>query len=329
VVVTDKRNADTPGRALLVCSDCMNIAFIVRGSLPAGVRGDLASLHESPLLESVQVVECEYAGHGMELARDAAATADCVVAVGGDGTLNEVVNGVLEFAAANPDSEPPAVGVLARGTANDFTKSLGVEGTIEELLALVAAGDTRTVDVGLLSFIDDSGAARRRYFINVADIGVGARVASIVNRRSRRFGAALTYLSSIVQGFLSYHKPLVEVVTVEGFAWRGRCLACVVGNGRAFGAGLYATPAARIDDGRFDCAVIGDVGLLEFFRYLPNLRHGETIRHDEVHYLETTGLQISSESGRCLIDADGESFVGSDVQVEIAAAALRLLAPPP
>lgn len=306
----------------------MNIAFILRGGLPAGVRSALAALRDDPLFQHVDIRESDHAEHAIDLARAAATTADCVVAVGGDGTLNEVVNGCLQSGAARPGLALPAVGVLAMGTANDFTRSLGVDGTLRELLALAAAGDTRTVDLGLLSFTDEGGAARQRYFINVADIGVGARVAGIVNRRRRAFGAALTYLSAIVQGFLSYRKPLVEVATAEGFAWRGRCLACVVGNGRAFGAGLYATPAARIDDGLFDCAIIGDVGLLEFFRYLPNLRRGETIRHEEVHYLQTSRLTIASEGGRCLIDADGESFVGSGVEVDIVPAALRLLAPP-
>lgn len=132
-----------------------------------------------------------------------------------------------------------------------------------------------------------------------------------------------------MQGFLSYRKPRLKVSTREGFNWEGRCLACVIGNGRAFGAGLYATPGARIDDGVFNCTVIGDVSLLDFLHYLPRLRHGEKIEHDALIYVETVGMTVSSASGRLQIDVDGEPLAGAEVTVEVLPAALRLLAPAP
>ncbi|MGB1140095.1 MAG: diacylglycerol/lipid kinase family protein, partial [Halioglobus sp.] len=302
----------------------MNIAFIIRGGLADSLEEIVQVASADPRLGSVDILECEYAGHGIELARAAASVADYVVAVGGDGTLNEVVNGCLQFAETSPGGRAPPVGIVAMGTANDFTRSAGIEGTLEEVCELAVAQTVRDIDVGRLSYLDSAGQQRHRYFVNVADIGVGARVARITNRRkrTRKLGATFTYVSAIVQGFLLYRKPLLTVSTREGFNWEGRCLACVIGNGRAFGAGLYATPGARIDDGVFNCTVIGDVGLLDFFHYLPSLRHGEKIDHDQLRYVETESISVSSVGGRCLIDVDGESLVGADVKAEMLPARL-------
>jgi YegS/Rv2252/BmrU family lipid kinase len=270
----------------------------------------------------VQVLESEHEGHAIVLSRDVAPHVDCIVAVGGDGTLNEVMNGCLQAGAP-----PPRIGVIARGTANDFTRSVHLRGTLEEVIELLRRGEERPADVGLLRWTDETGVERQRHFINEADIGFSAFVARLVNRRRRLPLPGLTYLLAILQGFLFYHKPTLRLATDEGFDWEGRSLACVIGNGRAFGSGLYATPGAHIDDGVFQCGIIGDVTLLDFVHYLPKLRRAQVINHPEVHYATATRVRVTTENA-IDIDVDGECLRGRDIRVSILPGAITLLAPP-
>lgn len=307
----------------------MKTVFIVKTppTGPFDFGRDLAALPGGDCFTEVSVEFTSYCGHAIDIARQHCRSADLVVAVGGDGTLNEVVNGCMLAVAEDSTIELPVFGIVASGTANDFIKSTSLRGTVEEVIALAARGSYRPVDVGRVDYSDREDHQASRYFINVADMGIGASVVRRVNASDRRFGATVAYLWSIITAFIDYRKPSIRVRSDAGLDWEGRALACIIGNGRCFGSGLYAVPDAVIDDGRLHSAIIGDVSLLDFVRKLPRLKWGRPIKHPEVIYHTCGSLTISTLDGPCAMDVDGEYLDCRDVSVSVVPAALLLLLP--
>lgn len=270
-----------------------------------------------------RIVESEYAGHAIELARAAATDADCVVAVGGDGTLNEVLNGCLQAASQDPQMTVPAIAVLACGTANDFIKSTPLTGRLEHLLALLAAGRYRTVDVGRVRYRDSQGASAERYFINEASIGIGAEVVSRVNRGRRRLGANLTFLRAIVLAFRRFRAITLRLRWDKAAPRNQALLALVAGNGRYFGSGLCIAPDAKLDDGRLSCTLVGDVGVRTFVSKLPQLKRGARIDHPRVLYREAHSIEVTG--GKAPVEADGEFLGYTPASIDILSAKVRLV----
>ena len=307
----------------------MKAVFIVK-TPTAGSFDFSRNLAATPGKDSFTEVSVEftrYSGHAIELARQHCASADLVVAVGGDGTLNEVVNGCMSAVVEDLTLKLPVFGIVASGTANDFIKSTPLRGTLEEVVALAASRSYRPVDVGRVDYRDRDGHEASRYFINVADMGIGASVARRVNASGRRFGANAAYLHAIIAAFIDYRKPSIRVRSDAGLDWQGRALACVIGNGRCFGSGLYAVPEAVIDDGCLHSAIIGDVSLLDFVRKLPLLKRCLPIRHPEVVYHCSRSVTIFASDGLCAMEVDGEYLDCGDVSVSVVPAALSLLLP--
>jgi YegS/Rv2252/BmrU family lipid kinase len=307
----------------------MKAVFVVK-TAPSGsfdIGRDLAVLPGGDSFTEVAVEFTRYSGHAIDIAREHCASADLVVAVGGDGTLNEVVNGCMAAMAEDATLKLPVFGIIASGTANDFIKSTSLRGSLEEVVALAASKSYRPVDLGRVDYRDLSGHEVCRYFINVADVGIGASVARRVNASGRRFGANAAYLLAIVMAFIDYRKPSVRVRSDAGLDWQGRVLACIIGNGRCFGSGLYAVPDAVIDDNRLHSAIIGDVSVLDFVRKLPRLKSGRPIKHPEVIYHSSRSVTISAQDGLCAMEVDGEYLDCRDVTVSVVPAALSLLLP--
>ncbi len=291
------------------------------------IREDLALLSAQSVFSDINIVVTEYAGHAVDVARESSPGSDLLVAVGGDGTLNEVLNGCM--AAVNDGASPgmPLLGFVAGGTANDFLRSTPSEGTLSELLKLAARRSTRSVDLGRVDYVTRQGEPRSRYFINVADLGIGASVARRVNTGGRRFGANIAYFRAILAAFLSFQKPFIRLRSDAGLQWEGRALACVIGNGRCFGSGLCAVPEAVIDDGSLDLAIIGDVSLVDFLRKLPRLKRGQPIHHPEVVYHRARNLVITASGQRSAMELDGEYLDCGDVTVSVVPGAVTLLMP--
>lgn len=307
----------------------MKIVFIAKGNSRKRklLERAVAQVRDSSVFDEVEVLTSAYPGHAIELARQQCGNTDYLVAAGGDGTLNEVVNGCRQ-AAMDMVVDTPPIGVLALGTANDFLKSTPIAGTAAELLECVRKGASRVIDLGLVSYTAVDGRHLQRYFINVADVGVGAAVVQAVNRAPGYFGPNLRYLQAILGGLLGFSKPWLNIEFARGLEWRGKAIAVIAGNGASFGSGLYAVPQARIDDGLLHVAVIGDVGIIDFIGKIACLKRGRPIDHPEVAYYAVSRLDIASPGTRCAIEADGEYLGLTPVRIEIVPAAVRMLIPP-
>jgi len=307
----------------------VKIVIIAKGNTHRRRELDLAvaRLRGAAFFDSVTILETAYRGHAIDLASRSSTTADVIISAGGDGTLNEIVNGCQQARQTEPAARLPAIGVLALGSANDFLKTARLQGTAEEVLALAQAGARRPIDIGRVHYSSVDGGRASRYFVNVADIGIGAAVVQELERSSRRLGANLSYLRAIYAAFLGYRKPLLSVESDEGLDWRGRSLAVIAGNGCCFGSGLFATPQADLRDGRLNITLIGDVSVIDFIRKLPALKRAEVIAHPEVSYHTARRAAISSKDIACAVEADGEYLGLTPANIEVVPAAMQFLLP--
>jgi len=254
-------------------------------------------------LGSVRFVSTLRKKHAIELAKQAAEDGcDYLVAVGGDGTLNEVVNGLLQ--AAIPPDTYPAIGLLPLGSANDFARTAGISNSIEALIHLIQFNTTQKIDLGKLVL---QQTQEIRYFINIAGIGLGAAVVRSLNRSSSVFGPGINYLKHIIKGFLSYDKKGIRCSS-NNWVWQGKLLQMAVANGRYFGNAICIAPDAELSDGQLQLAIFGDLSIWDYLRNFGNLKKGVKINLPQVSYHTIKEVSIES-TGSCGIEADGE-YVG-------------------
>jgi len=243
-----------------------------------------------------------------------------IVAVGGDGTLNEVANGFFEAGVA---LAPQAVlGVIALGTGSDFGRTLG-QGSPEAACAALAGRRTLPLDVGLVRYTDHEGALVDRIFVNVLSFGCGGLVARLVNSRLKAWAGQLAFMLATVRALLVYRDQRVTL-ELEGQAAETLAITnCAFCNGRFFGAGMQVAPLARPDDGQLDVTIWSGFGLLDFIRKRPKLYDGTHVDEPGTRVMRTRQARASSAAD-VLVELDGESVGRLPVQIEILPAALRL-----
>ncbi len=227
---------------------------------------------------------------------------DVILAAGGDGTLNQVLNGVLT--GRENYEELPAIGVFPIGTGNDFARTLKVTTSKAELQERLRAFSVRKLDVGKIVYQSEDSKTSSTYFINVADAGMGPEVVRRVMNSDRIFGSGAAYYFSILSTFYTY-KPMVVSVKTPTWQWKSKMRTLAVGNGKFFGHGLCIAPDAVVDDGMFSTFICGDASVLEFIQYSGTLKRSKKIVHPKVNYTTANHLELTAESP-CRIEADGE-----------------------
>lgn len=252
------------------------------------------------LVKSVNVRFTEYAGHAIVIAAEAVDSGgNCLIAVGGDGTFNEVING------ADPIAHPDLIfGLIPVGTGNDFYKSLGWKFNFGQLVNSVQQKNVKYADLGELQFSKND----KRFFINVADIGFGGYATSLLDsQRKAGLGGGLSYSIAILRSFFSYSKPSVKIYIDKGISvYEGKLMMAAICNGSTFGNGLIICPEAITDDGHLDLCILGNVSIKDYIFNYFNLKKGRPILHPEVKYLRTNFIQVSYHSNPLYIEADGE-----------------------
>ncbi|HEV7466529.1 MAG TPA: diacylglycerol kinase family protein [Candidatus Dormibacteraeota bacterium] len=245
-----------------------------------------------------------------------------VVAVGGDGTLNEVVNGFL--AADGSALAPGAVlGLLPSGTGGDFRRSAGIPTAAAAAAAVLAAGATRLVDAGRITL----DGAEPRHFINIADAGLGGEVVARVNRGSKRAGGTATFLWHSLASLLSY-RPRAARVEIDGAAEEGRYQNVVVANGRYFGGGMCVAPGADLADGLFDVVLFGDLPRMRSLTGIRRIYAGTHIGQPGIRLLRGRRVRVVPlEQPALCFEMEGEEVGPAPATVEILPAAIRLCAP--
>lgn len=252
-----------------------------------------------------------------------------IIAIGGDGTVNEVVNGMMNARAHLEEEEWEKIrlGILPRGTGNDFVKSLNLPQNLEGIRSLIEHDQFATVDLGRVTFRTNEQQEGSRYFANITDLGLGGVVAEKLSRSSKWLGKTLTYQLAIIRTFLSYKHQAVSIAT-DSWNHQGRIMNLIIANGQYFGSGLGIAPEASLSDGLFDVIVVGEISVLDYLKNLPRLRNSLPIQHPEVTYHTATDLLIDSPDHQLPIDMDGEFIGYAPMKVSMINGAVKVLTLP-
>lgn len=309
----------------------MKVAFLINPTIKSYKRISADIQNEFPSAENKFFIS-ESKGHLIELTRKALEdNFKILVAVGGDGTVNEVLNGILQHSTLDGKVnfsllEHVKLGVLPSGSGNDFVRNFKGDFTIEKLKENILNNVFQTIDCGRCTLKNNEGAEIERYFLNIADCGIGSATMQFKNRIPLYFGADLRYIFSILGSFLSFRKKALNI-EAEDFSWQGKNLAMVIANGKYFGNGLGIAPDASVSDGILNITVAGEVSLLDFFKKILKLKKARRILHPKIFYFEGRNLSISSvEKEESLIDIDGEICGSTPAQFEILPNCIRFIA---
>lgn len=293
----------------------IKVSIIINSSrkLSAIAQQTLSFAKQSSKLEVIEF-KTEYANHAREIAKTEALNADIIIAVGGDGTCNEVVQGLIESGI-----ESPMMAIIPNGTGNDFSRMLPSFDPVKFVKSLEEKQSIK-IDLGSCEFNDQT-----RYFINVADIGFGAKVIQIMDKQRRiNIKGKVSYALAILRGFFAYQKTSVRI-TGDNFQFEGKMLMIAFCNGHTFGHGLRINPDARLDNGKVCVTVIGNVSLITYVRKLGALKKGRKITHPEVHYFDSKSIEINGLDHREWMEGDGELFDTGLKRVSILPGKIQLI----
>jgi YegS/Rv2252/BmrU family lipid kinase len=241
----------------------------------------------------------------IELAREAIETGfRKIISVGGDGTLNEVVNGVFTQDRVSP--KEVVLGMIPVGTGNDWGRMFGIPLVYEGAVDVIKENKIMSHDIGLVSYYCGS-EQHSRYFINIAGLGFEAMVVNKTNRQKDkgRSNQAI-YFYNLLSSLVSYKKTNADII-VDGRKTKSKIFSINVGNGRYCGGGMRQTPDALPDDGLLDITVIRDMGRIEIIKSLKILYDGTILSHPKVDGYRCKNLRVATESV-LYTEADGESL---------------------
>ena len=280
------------------------------GNGTTGKRWPALQRRAAELGLSGDTVLSTHPGHLADAARDAGDV--LLVVVGGDGTMNEVVNGV-----AGTDAE---IAVLPNGTGQDFGRTYGIPARFDDAVRVALDGVTRPVDAGRVEY-----AGGTRYFANVGSVGMSGAVAERANRTSKALGGRVTFFYALTRVFLAWQNTEVTVTLDDGER-RGRMHDVIVANGVWHGGGMKLAPDAQPDDGLFDVVLIGDVSKADFATTAPKLYKGGHVTHPKVEIVRSARVTVTGDEP-LPIEADGEQLGTTPATFTVVPGALRVRVP--
>lgn len=244
--------------------------------------------------------------------------------MGGDGTLNEIVNGLM--AVEGQAVNRPALAVLPAGTGSDFARSLGLAVPLDRIVPDLLRGRLHTVDVGRVDFRQGI-RAWTRYFINVFDVGLGGQVVRLANALPRSMGGFITFFLSSIAGLLAFRPPRISIAVDRQPAVTGIISIVGCANGQYFGGGMHIAPMARLDDGRMEILYVRDTNLFQFMRrvLLPVYQAGHLGYERLVHRTGRTAAINASQTFLC--EVDGEEERAESAAITLVPGSLRVLVP--
>ena len=242
-----------------------------------------------------------YPGHAIDLAQQAGEQGyDMVIAMGGDGTIHEVINGLMKVS----EEKRPILGIVPVGSGNDFAHGINASTKPTEALTCALDGVPSTVDLGLMT--DQHG--RKEYFDNTLGIGFGAMV-TIRSHQLPVVRGFLMYLTAVIQTIVLNHNAIAMKIETDDQKWEQSVIYLVICNGPREGGGFLIAPEAKIDDGLFHYAMITNVSRAMMFRIVPEVMKGTHGRFKQVRMGTCKKFTLSADRP-LYIHADGEIFTG-------------------
>lgn len=258
---------------------------------------------------AIRVTECP--GHATELAKEYSSIEKCrIYSVGGDGTVNEIVNGI-----AGTES---ALGVIPTGSGNDFIRSFQEKFDIKDMIVSTINGEENSID---LARVND------KYFINISSIGFDANVVFNADKFKKVPGitGSMAYLISII--YTIFQNKICDIsIDIDGNKMKLKALLAAISNGRYYGGGIIPTPDAKLDDGMFDICLVSEMSRLQILRLFPKYMKGLHRELKQVSFFKAKKVNIESEANLCL-NIDGEIITARKINFEILESAINVIFP--
>ncbi len=301
--------------------------FCVVNPVSAGKK----TLGEWPIFEK-QLVELgysfdwtftEYPEHATLITREKLKQGyDLIVSVGGDGTMNEVVNGFFEAGEAiNKDA---CLAVFSRGTGCDFIRTIGITKGFEDFAELLKRRRINTLDVGRVSYTKESGQTASKLFLNISDVGLGGETTLRVNKTKKHLKGFLAFLIGAMLTILKYRNKRMRL-EIDGKVIKDENInSIIVANAKYFGGGMLISPESVPNDGLLDIIVLGSMNTFELIRDFHLIYKGEHLTHPKVSHYRGQKIKVTSEPYG-LLEIDGEQPGITPAEFEIIPQAIHVL----
>jgi YegS/Rv2252/BmrU family lipid kinase len=311
--------------------------LIVNPRSGGGKTGRVFDQMRGPIERSIgafDTIFTERGRHAVDIARVAAQEGvPVVVAVGGDGSIHEVVNGLME--ARQKGAAATRLGIIGQGTGGDFRRTLGMEHRLDRYCAAIAGGKVRKIDVGRFSYETHERAPAESYFVNILSVGMGGLVDRIVASASRGLGGGIAYFTASLRGLVESQLGVLDcTLHLEGEARTleitTRSLA--ICNGRYFGSSMMVAPMAEPDDGVFEIVDLGKASKLRFAMVSSqHIYDGTHIGHPDVQHFRCDKIELrlknQEAADKFLLDVDGEPLGRLPITVDLVPGAIEVLVP--
>jgi diacylglycerol kinase (ATP) len=295
--------------------------FIVNPAAGAGKTASKWPVLQSGLRDAGLKFDCaltEAPGHAATLAREAFLKGyELIVAVGGDGILNEVVNGIC----GDGGEKDVTLGIISTGTGSDLIRTLGIPRSPIDACKCLLSPRKITIDIGIVEYVK-GGQPAKRLFVNMAGVGIDAEIVRATTQRFKKLGGKPAYFAGLLSTMLTY-RNVETSIALDGAVETKKVCEVLVCNGRYGGGSMLAAPEADLSDGWFDVMAIKEMGNLELLRCFPTIYKGTHIHNSKVEMKRAKEIEIKPDTPLPL-QADGELLGETPVKIRIIPQAINV-----
>lgn len=259
-------------------------------------------------------------GHAIELAKSAAKNGcELVVSVGGDGTINEIVNGLYDAGSIGDVT----LGIVSTGTGADYIRTIGVPRSCMEASRCLTSSGRLTVDLGVVEYTRN-GRMEKRLFVNFAGLGFDAEIVRATTQEFKALGDTASYLMGLVTTLVVYKNKEISL-TLDGDVGERRICTVLMSNGKYGGGGMLTAPDADLGDGFFDVLIVGDLTKPDLLRSLPRIYRGTHLTHPKVSVKRAREVEIRGPVQPMAVQADGELLGEAPARFSVLPGALTIV----
>ncbi|MEO0135980.1 MAG: diacylglycerol kinase family protein [candidate division WOR-3 bacterium] len=266
-----------------------------------------------------------YRGHAQHLAREAVKNNfDLIISVGGDGTINEIINGMMEW--NDKVANLPVLGIISAGTGSDLCRTLHIPFDCNHALQIILKGNVQPVDIGRAIF-KDNARVWYRHFINVLDVGLGGNVVRIANHIPKNLGGFATFLIASLL-VLAIHRPSPLQIYIDGL-FKDEGMVNIIGaaNGKYFGGGMKIAPMACLNDGYLEILYVKNTNIFQFIgKVLLPVYQARHLLYKKLYHYRAQKLKIVAEK-KFLVDIDGEEEKAREVEIILIPQKIKIVIP--
>ena len=267
-------------------------------------------------------VYTEKAGEAVEIARKAVEeNYEYIMSVGGDGTVNEIINGML---SAKNGAQKTKLIIYPLGTGSDLSRTLNLPHNVEEFISLIRKENIKNIKVIEARFLSNQQQRTKRYFLNIADFGMGAEVAKKLNQSSKKIDGSLSYLVKIFQTLFNYQNKEITVAADDKLLYQGSVNTVIIANGNYFGGGIKIAPEADLFSDKLNLVLLKDFSKVGIILNLIKGYRGNHLDHYLVESYLVENIKIKAAE-KVELELDGESVGRTDAEFKIAKKEISIL----